>query len=87
MIKRLLWFVVGVAVGAFVIKKVRDYVAKATPEAISNRVVDGAGNLGGSAAAFVDRARAAMAEREAELRDTLGLPQPTEDTEPERHPY
>ncbi len=84
MIKRLFWFVVGVAVGVFVIKKVRDSLAKSTPEAISNRVVEGAGNLGESAAAFVDRARAAMAEREAELRDTLGLPQPTEDTEPER---
>lgn len=85
MIKRLFWFVVGAAVGAFVIKKVRDYVAKTTPEAIGNRVVEGAGSLGESASAFVDRARAAMAEREAELRDTLGLPQPSDDAEPERH--
>ena len=94
MIKRLLWFVIGAAVGIFVIKKVRDYLAKSTPEAVGRRVrtglADRAGSLGESAADFVDRARAAMAEREAELRDALGqgqqnpLGQPQTPGQPER---
>lgn len=89
MIKRLLWFLVGAAVGVFVIKKVRDYLAKARPDAVGQRVRSGlsdrAENLSGSASSFIDRARAAMAEREAELRDALGQPQaqaaqPTDDS-------
>ncbi|QDP96731.1 hypothetical protein FOE78_13165 [Microlunatus elymi] len=75
MIKRLLWFAIGAAVGIFVIKKVRDYVAKARPEAIGQRLADQAGGLGDRASSFIDRARAAMAEREAELRDAIGQPQ------------
>lgn len=80
MIKRLVWFVIGAAVGIFVIKKVRDYLAKSTPEAVGQRLAGRAGSLGESASSFVDRARAAMAEREAELRDSLGHPQPSDDT-------
>jgi hypothetical protein len=83
MIKRLIWFLVGAAVAAFVIKKVRDYFRRATPEAIGQRLATQAGGLGESAAGFIDRARAAMAEREAELREALGQPQPT-DENPER---
>jgi hypothetical protein len=82
MIKRLVWLVIGAALGAFAIKKVRDYLRKSTPEAIGHRLVDSAGGLGESAGAFIDRARAAMAEREAELRDTLGLPQPNSESWP-----
>lgn len=80
MIKRLLWFLIGAVAGIFVIKKVRDYLAKSTPDAVGRRVrtglADRAGSLSESAADFVDRARAAMAEREAELRDALGQGQP-----------
>ena len=79
MIKRLLWFAIGAGVGIYVIKKVRDYMAKSTPEAIGQRLAGQAGSLGDRASSFVDRARAAMAEREAELRDALGQPQPTDD--------
>ena len=79
MIKRLLWLVIGAALGIFAIKKIRDYLQKSTPEAIGRRLVDSAGGLGDAAGGFVDRARAAMVEREAELRDSLGLPQPTDD--------
>lgn len=75
MIKRLIWFVIGAAVGILVIKKIRDYLRRASPEAIGRRLSSQAGGLSESAAGFVDRARAAMAEREAELRDALGRPQ------------
>jgi hypothetical protein len=82
MIKRLLWFTGGAVVGVFAIKKLRDYLRRSTPEAIGQRLASQAGGLGTSAAGFVDRARAAMAEREAELRDALGRPLP--DDQPER---
>jgi len=79
MIKRVLWFVVGAAVGIVLLRKVRGYLTKSTPQAVGERVRSGlsdrAGGLGESAADFVDRARAAMAEREAELRDALGQTQ------------
>jgi hypothetical protein len=83
MIKRLIWFALGVAAGVFVIKKARDYLAKSRPEAIAGRVREGvgqrAGSIGTAASDFVDRARAAMAEREEELFDALGRNQPTDD--------
>lgn len=85
MIKRLIWFVLGAVVGIFLIKKIRDLVAKSRPEAIAGRVKEGLGERAGSistaAADFIDRARAAMAEREEELLDALGRPQPTDESE------
>lgn len=41
MIKRLLWFLIGAVAGIFVIKKVRDYLAKSTPDAVGRRVRTG----------------------------------------------
>ena len=38
-------------------------------------MADSAAGVGASARDFTDRVRAAMAEREAELRDELGLPE------------
>jgi Family of unknown function (DUF6167) len=75
MIKRVFWFAVGAAVTVFVVIRVREYMKQATPQAIGSRVADSAAGITGSVRDFADRARAAMAEREAELRDTLGLPE------------
>lgn len=86
MIKRLLWLAIGAGLGIFAIKKIRDYLQKSTPEAIGRRLVDGAGGLGDAAEGFIDRARAAMVEREAELRDTLDLPQLDSETWPTDEP-
>jgi len=60
--------------------KIRQYLKKARPEAIGQRVAESASGLSDSARGFVDRVRAGMAEREEELRDTLGLP----DSDPPR---
>lgn len=85
MIRRLIWFVLGAAAGIFLLKKIRDYLAKSRPEAIAGRVRQGIGQraegLSTAATDFVDRARAAMAEREEELLDALGRNQPTDDSE------
>jgi hypothetical protein len=86
-LRRLIWFVLGAAVGIFLIRKIRGYLAKSRPEAIAGRVRQGlgerAGGISAAATDFVDRARAAMAEREEEILDALGRNQPTDDN-PER---
>lgn len=85
MIKRLIWFVLGAVVGIFLIRKIRGYLAKSRPEAIAGRVKQGlgerAGSIGTAASDFIDRARAAMAEREEEILEALGRPQPTDPSE------
>ena len=75
MIRRFFWFALGAGVAIFVFVKIRQALSRATPEAIGQRVADRAAGMGASARDFTDRVRAAMAEREAELRDELGLPE------------
>ena len=74
MIRRFFWFALGAGVAIFVFVKIRQALRKATPEAIGQRVAGSAAGVGASARDFTERVRAAMAEREAELRDELGLP-------------
>ncbi|MBA8795108.1 hypothetical protein FHX74_002736 [Friedmanniella endophytica] len=73
MIRRVVWFAVGAGVGVYALVRVRRYLAQATPEAIGQRVADRANGITGSVQEFGSRVRAAMAEREAELRTELGL--------------
>jgi type IV pilus biogenesis protein CpaD/CtpE len=75
MIRRLFWFALGAGVAVFVYVKIRDSLRRATPQAVGQRVADQAAGLGASARDFTDRVRAAMAEREAEIRTELGLPE------------
>lgn len=78
MIKRLFWFAIGAGVALFVIKKVRGYLRKASPQAVGRQVAGSAGGVTAAARDFTGRVRAAMAERETELRETLGLDQEPE---------
>jgi uncharacterized protein HemX len=80
MFRRLLWLALGAGVAVFLVIKIRQYMKKATPEAIGQRVSDSASGINESARDFVGRVRAGMAERETELRETLGLP----DSQPPR---
>lgn len=73
MIRRLLWFAVGAGFALWAWSRLRGYLRRARPEAVGHRVAESAAGLGESARDFVDRVRAASAEREAELRDALGL--------------
>lgn len=76
MIGRLFWFLLGAGLAVWVISKVRASLRSASPEALVQRVTASAAGVGESARDFTDRVRAAMAEREAELRDAIGLPEP-----------
>ena len=75
MIRRFFWFALGAGVAVFVVVKIRNSLRRATPQAVGQRVADQAAGLGASARDFTDRVRAAMAEREAEIRSELGLPE------------
>ena len=75
MSKRVFWFAVGAGVTIYVIAKARKYAAEHSPEALVDKVQQTVLDAGGNARAFVARVRAASAEREAELRETLGLTQ------------
>jgi uncharacterized protein HemX len=83
MIKRLFWLAIGAGIALFVVNKIRKYLRKSSPQAVGQRVADNAGNLTTAARDFTTRLRAAMAERETELRETLGQsPQSESDDEP-----
>lgn len=70
--RQVFWFTVGAGVTVFVVIKVRSAMQQATPRAIGQRVAGSAAGLGERAQDFTARVRAAMVEREAELRDALG---------------
>jgi hypothetical protein len=75
MFGRVFWFAVGAGVTIYVVVKARDYIDKHSPEALVERVQQSVVDAGDVTKAFVARVRAASAEREAELRETIGLPQ------------
>jgi len=74
MLRRIFWFAIGAGVAVFVSVKIRGFLKKTSPEAVGQRVAKSASSVSESARGFVDRLRAGMAERETELRETLGLP-------------
>ena len=77
---RLVWMAVGVGIGALAVAQARQYAGRTPRPAIGARVAGPAGSavtVRGRAAGFVDRVRAGMAEREAELRAELGLTRAT----------
>ncbi len=70
---RLIWFGLGAGAAVYAVIKVRQLAPQNGPQAIGQRVADSALSLGERASSFTDRVRAAMAEREAELRAELNL--------------
>ena len=75
MLRRLFWFAIGAGVAIFLYTRIRQYMKKASPDAIGQRVAGTASGISESAREFVDRIRTGMAERETELRETLNLPE------------
>ncbi len=75
MMRRVFWFMLGAGLAIFVFVKIRESLKKATPEALGHRVAESASGVGERAQDFAARVRAGMAERETELRETLGLPE------------
>ncbi len=76
MTKRMFWFALGAGLAVWGVSKARRSLESGSPRALGHRVAASAAGVGESARDFTDRVRAAMAEREAELRDAIGLPDP-----------
>ncbi|MFP5283496.1 MAG: hypothetical protein ACLGIF_08615 [Actinomycetes bacterium] len=69
--RRLFWFGVGAGATVLVVIKVRSYLRHASPEALGQRAKESAHSVTDSVREFTATVRAAMAEREAELRAAL----------------
>jgi Family of unknown function (DUF6167) len=67
--RRLFWVAVGAAAGIYAVRKVQKTLHAYSPSGLAER----AGGLGGSITAFAAEVRAGMADREAELREALGM--------------
>ncbi|MDP9402331.1 MAG: hypothetical protein M3P85_03150 [Actinomycetota bacterium] len=81
MFKRLLWLTIGVGFGFgvsfWVVRLVREKVARYTPERVSADLAGAVRELSATVKAAVAEGAAAMREREAELRDSLNEPSRT----------
>jgi hypothetical protein len=71
--RRLFWVAVGAAAGVYAVRKVQKTLHAYSATGLAER----AGGLGDSLRLFADEVRTGMAEREAELRDALGLTEPS----------
>jgi hypothetical protein len=67
--RRLFWVAVGAAAGVYAVRKVQKTLHAYSPSGLAQR----AGGLGDSLRGFADDVRLGMAEREAELREALGM--------------
>lgn len=72
MFKRLFWLTVGLTIGYgtsfWLMRTVRRTVERLTPERLSRDALAGAKSVGAELKAALDEGRAAMRERESELR-------------------
>ncbi|TCM44373.1 hypothetical protein EV644_104433 [Kribbella orskensis] len=77
--KRILWFIIGTAVGVYAVTRLKKRAQVLAPESLQQS----AEKVASAIRHFGDEVRAGMAERETELRDALGI-----DTAPtEREDY
>lgn len=83
MTRRLFWLAMGITIGALIVRKLTAAAQKLTPRGIAHSFGGGLAELSDSLREFTIEVRAAMHEREAELRAGTGLdgtlgPIPTE---------
>ena len=74
--KRLIWFVIGTAVGIYAVTRLKKKAQVLAPESLQAS----AEKMASAIRHFGDEVRAGMAERETELRDALGIDTAAGDT-------
>ena len=67
--RRLFWVAVGAAAGVYAVHKVKQTLHAYSPSGLAERAT----GAGGSVRAFAEEVLAGMADREAELREALGM--------------
>jgi chromosome condensin MukBEF MukE localization factor len=77
-VRRLIWFVIGTLAGVWLVTRLKKKAQVLTPQGVQNSV----DKLASAVRHFGDEVRAGMDQREAELRDALGL-----DTTTDREDY
>lgn len=73
MMRRLFWVALGAAAGVLVVRRLGKVARSVTPEGAADRVSEAVGGLNQAIRDFADDVRAGMDEREAELRQALGI--------------
>jgi len=68
-VKRIFWLIVGIAVGVYAVTRLKKRAQVLAPEAVQ----ESAAKLASAIRHFGDQVREGMAEREAELKDALGI--------------
>ena len=76
--RRLIWFAIGTLAGIWLVTRLKKKAQVLTPQGVQNSV----DKLAGAVRHFGDEVRAGMDQREAELREALGL-----DTTTDREDY
>jgi hypothetical protein len=71
--RRLFWLAMGITIGALVVRKLSRAAERLTPRGLAETVTGGLAELSASIRDFSGEVRAAMSEREAELRVGTGL--------------
>ena len=71
--KRLFWLVMGITIGALIVRKLSAAAARLTPRGVAGGLSQSLGELADSVRSFAADVRSAMSEREAELREGVGL--------------
>lgn len=71
--RRLFWLVMGITIGVLVVRKVTAAAQRLTPKGMAESVGGGLAELSAAIRDFGADVREAMAEREAELRESTGL--------------
>ena len=71
--KRLFWVALGATAGVLVVRKITKTADNFTPDGAAERVSNGLAGIGDTIREFADDVKAAMATRDAELRDALGI--------------
>jgi hypothetical protein len=71
--RRLFYIALGATAGVLIVRKVSATAQRFTPSGMSQGVAGAIGGLGDAIRGFGEEIRLGMAEREAELREGLGL--------------
>ncbi|MQA34171.1 hypothetical protein [Modestobacter roseus] len=78
--RRLFWLTMGVTIGVLVVRKLSQTAEKLTPQSMAGNLADGLRELADAIGDFGADVRAAMVEREEELRAGTGLDAPLPDS-------
>ena len=71
--RRLFWLAMGVTIGALIVRRLSKAAEKLTPRGLAQSVGGGLAELSDSLRDFTTEVRAAMSQRESELREGAGF--------------